>query len=81
MVPRIPSHLVPASIMVYDRFRERLEPWSIKQFEEKLNITFCALPICGHEYIEELMFSGFSVGEKDLDFRCSPFVHMHNVPI
>lgn len=69
MVPRIPSHLVPASIMVYDRFRERLEPWSIKQFEEKLNITFCALPICGHEYIEELMFSGFSVGEKDLDFR------------
>jgi hypothetical protein len=69
MVPHMPSHLIPRSIAVYNKASESLEHWPISQVEERLKVTFCALPKCGHKYIEELMFSGFSIGDKDLEFR------------
>lgn len=69
MVPHMPSHHIPRSIAVYDKTNQGLEQWSIAQVQERLKISYCALPVCGHKYIEELMFSGFGIGDKDMDFR------------
>lgn len=69
VIPRVPSHLIPRSISVFDKSRNSLVQWGVGQLEEVLKIHFCPLPVCGHKYIEEIMFSGFSVGEKDLEFR------------
>jgi len=41
---------------------------SIKAFEKTFGVEFCAYITCGHEYIEELMFSGLTIS-PDLEFR------------
>ncbi|ELR25275.1 SET domain containing protein [Acanthamoeba castellanii str. Neff] len=68
MVPHMPSHLIPRSITVYDKAHESVAQWPVAQLEERLTVTYCALPVCGHKYIEELMFSGFGIGETDVEF-------------
>jgi hypothetical protein len=72
MVPHMPSHYIPRSITVYNKDQDDLEQWPIAQFETRLGLSFCALPVCGHKYIEELMFSGFGIGETDMEFRYAP---------
>ncbi len=74
MVPHMPSHLIPRSITVYDKAHESVAQWSVAQLEERLKVTYCALPVCGHKYIEELMFSGFGIGETDVEFRCAQWL-------
>lgn len=69
MVPHMPSHRIPRSITVYDKAHESVAQWPVAQLEERLKVTYCALPVCGHKYIEELMFSGFGIGETDVEFR------------
>jgi len=74
MVPHMPSHLIPRSITIYDKAHESVAQWPVAQLEERLKVTYCALPVCGHKYIEELMFSGFGIGETDVEFRCAQWL-------
>jgi hypothetical protein len=56
-------------IKVYDDKSSKIQAWSVKQFEDKFNVTWCADWTATNEYIEELLFGGFSLGNPDMEFR------------
>jgi len=55
-------------ISFYNNSTGRIDPWSVKQFEETLKVSWCPRYICDNYYIEELMFSGLSIS-KNQEFR------------
>jgi hypothetical protein len=69
IVPRVSSDFIPPSLKFYDKDKQSLVDLPISQFEEKFKVQFCPKVCCTHDYIEELMFSGFSIGERDFEFR------------
>jgi len=63
------KHLDSTHINVFDPESNKIEAWSVKQFENKFKVTWCAEWIAGNDYIEELLFGGFSIGNPDMEFR------------
>uniref|UniRef100_A0A6B2L7K5 SET domain-containing protein n=1 Tax=Arcella intermedia TaxID=1963864 RepID=A0A6B2L7K5_9EUKA len=43
--------------------------WPLQQFEQQFSVTWTPYFRCDSYYIEELLFSGFTVSEKNMDFR------------
>eukprot|EP01130_Rhizamoeba_saxonica_P018863 TRINITY_DN9595_c0_g1_i1.p1 TRINITY_DN9595_c0_g1~~TRINITY_DN9595_c0_g1_i1.p1 ORF type:complete len:407 (-),score=95.36 TRINITY_DN9595_c0_g1_i1:21-1160(-) len=56
-------------ISVYDEETNTLSKWSIPQFEENTKTIWTPGYRCRNQYIFEIMFSGFTVGEKNEEFR------------
>jgi len=55
-------------IQVWSPEDKRIEQWSIQRFEAEFSVTFCPRVLCGLNYIEELLFSGFQLS-ADVYFR------------
>jgi len=56
-------------ITVFEKDKSQLVQWHVSQFEYEFKVKWTPYFKCDLYYIEELLFSGFSVGEKDMDFR------------
>lgn len=56
-------------ISVYDFPSSTFEEWDTTQLEETFKIKWLPRYTITYEYIEELMFSGFQLGQKDEKFR------------
>eukprot|EP01127_Copromyxa_protea_P013049 TRINITY_DN3464_c0_g1_i2.p1 TRINITY_DN3464_c0_g1~~TRINITY_DN3464_c0_g1_i2.p1 ORF type:complete len:285 (+),score=77.95 TRINITY_DN3464_c0_g1_i2:473-1327(+) len=67
----IPSKwdLQALEISYFDNETKALTKWTTSQFEEKMNVKWGQYYKCSQEYIFELLFSGFAVGDKDMKFR------------
>lgn len=46
-----------------------IEIWPVSKFEETFGVKWGQYYRCTNDYIFELLFSGFSIGEKDMKFR------------
>lgn len=57
------------TINVYSHSNEMFETWPISKFEETFSVTWMPYFRIDRRYIFELMYSGFTVGEKDMEFR------------
>eukprot|EP01128_Nolandella_sp_AFSM9_P003636 TRINITY_DN1586_c1_g1_i1.p1 TRINITY_DN1586_c1_g1~~TRINITY_DN1586_c1_g1_i1.p1 ORF type:complete len:412 (-),score=88.79 TRINITY_DN1586_c1_g1_i1:115-1305(-) len=57
------------SLSFYEADSQRIIPWSVTEFERTLKVTWEPFFRADLSYIEELLFSGKQVGEKDQDFR------------
>lgn len=56
-------------IKVFNKDKSEIEEWSIEKFDSEFNVRWSPRYYISTEYLEELMFSGFQVGEKDETFR------------
>ncbi len=69
IIPRVPSHQMPDFIRYYNRESNKIEDWIVPEFEEEFKVSYCPNVICSQKYIEELMFSGFGISQRDTEFR------------
>lgn len=58
-------------ISCYNRATSSMETWEVSKLESTFNIEWSPYYRISYEYIEELMFSGFQLGDRDEAFRKS----------
>eukprot|EP01126_Amoeba_proteus_P014426 TRINITY_DN1631_c0_g1_i3.p1 TRINITY_DN1631_c0_g1~~TRINITY_DN1631_c0_g1_i3.p1 ORF type:complete len:476 (-),score=100.50 TRINITY_DN1631_c0_g1_i3:154-1581(-) len=69
--------LTPFTISVFNQYNGTIDQWPVTKFEEELGVKFGLYYKCTCDYIFELLFSGFSIGQKDILFR-NKFLHLLN---
>lgn len=69
MPHKFEKNLDKKTIAIFNPEQKQVEFWPVPKMEQAFNIKWCPYPKCGLYYIEELLFSGFAVGEKDMEFR------------
>jgi len=56
-------------LKLYDKDKNQITNLPVIEFEKIFNVQWTPYLKCDFYYIEELLFSGFSVEEKDMEFR------------
>lgn len=69
IIPLKTRYKSPPYFQVWNSELQKIETWSQLQLEETLQIEYIPYVTCDKDYIFELLFSGFSINEKDENFR------------
>jgi len=69
MPNKFEKHKNDTKIHVYNPNSRQIDQWDISTFEKTFQVQWCPFPLCTHDYIEELMFSGFTIQTVDTEFR------------
>jgi hypothetical protein len=76
MPNKFEKHKNDTKIHVYNPNSRQIDQWDISTFEKTFQVQWCPFPLCTHDYIEELMFSGFTIQTVDTEFRSHFFCQL-----
>eukprot|EP01116_Phalansterium_solitarium_P024370 TRINITY_DN8916_c0_g1_i2.p1 TRINITY_DN8916_c0_g1~~TRINITY_DN8916_c0_g1_i2.p1 ORF type:complete len:519 (+),score=160.91 TRINITY_DN8916_c0_g1_i2:685-2241(+) len=66
-----------STLQVFNRETGVIDHWPIERFESTFGVEFAPFLLCDEVYIEELMFSGFTIGSVDTEFRQKYFPQIY----